>query len=500
MKEKILLTVSFIEKLFFAGAFAACAAGLGVFLYINQELFNNFILASVVYGIILIIMAAAVIFVFLGKNQLSAKWKAVNCAVALIVVAVGIYIALTQLIFDYFQPFSTFAPPIICFGVFLLLYGLGTVLSLFLKKGSKGAAAVGICALCIFLVTALWACFQGYAQFNSEAQSQIIFSDNMGGYATYRIPSVLVIEKENGEDTLLVFAERRRDNSLDNGRIDIVYRTSFDGGKTFGSVNEAVTAEELFGKAGRVADPTPVYDSDNKTIGLLFRAGTKESGYKMEPYYVQGTLSDDGTVLWKDEIVNINEKSGMNFSPGPAKGTQLKDGTLAFPVRSEGSSYVVYTNDGGKTWSRGENSGTGGECDIASISEKEMVIISRNGSMSEFPRNNHLYFALSDDNGKTWYQKTTESELRTPSVMSSVASYKGNIYCAYADSYLTRANLSYAVSGDMGKTWKTRSLYSGASGYAVSDITSDGTYYIAAEIGKVEYHEEIRLFTIDLNK
>ena len=120
--------------------------------------------------------------------------------------------------------------------------------------------------------------------------------------------------------------------------------------------------------------------------------------------------------------------------------------------------------------------------------------------MSDFPRNNHLRFAFSSDNGRTWERQAAVSTLRTPVVMSSVASNNGVLYCAHADSYLTRANLSYSISKDRGESWQTFSLYSGASGYAVSDITANGDYYIIAEIGKVEYNEEVRLFHIPLPK
>ncbi len=132
--------------------------------------------------------------------------------------------------------------------------------------------------------------------FNPDVKSVVVFAKGEGGYETCRIPSILVIEDGeiaggNDADVLVVFAE------------------------------------------GRIADPTPVYDKNTDTIGLIFQASTKESGYKMSPFYLQGKPSADGSIVWnKASAQNLAETSGLSFSPGPSKETQLEDGTLAFPI------------------------------------------------------------------------------------------------------------------------------------------------------------------------
>lgn len=504
MKKKTLKVLAVLEKFILIAAFAAYAVGAGIFLYINNELINNMFLLAGGYTAMGLLMLEGIILRFTKSAKNKASVRIINFVTALVTVGAALWIIFSQLIYNYFQPLSLFAPPIICFALFMILYSTAVLLGLFAKENTYYVSLMGAAALGVFLITALWAGFQGYGEFNPDVQSQTVIECGEGGYETSRIPSILVIEEgemqgENKEDILMVFAEARKETALDNSPSEVVYKTSLDAGKTWTEMAVAVSAQDIVDGEGRVADPTPVYDKNTNSICLLFQTGTQEGGFILDPYYMTGKLNSDGSVTWDyDGAVNVKEASGLDFGPGPSKGTQLEDGTLAFPVRADGSSFVVYTSDGGKTWTKGDKSGVGGECDMTVMGDGKLVMISRDGEMSKFPRDNKLRFAISSDNGKTWDQKTTNSTLTTPVVMSSVASYNGRLYAAYAQSPLTRAHLSYSYSDDMGKTWETVSLYSGASGYAVSDITSKGTYYIIAEVGKVEYHEEIRLFKIPL--
>jgi len=279
----------------------------------------------------------------------------------------------------------------------------------------------------------------------------------------------------------------------------VVYRISSDYGESWSDIEVLLRCEDILGDEGRIADPTPVYDSVNNRLCLLYRAATKKSGYALQGYLLKGKVNSDLSIDWDyGGNVNVSEALGENFGPGPSKGVELQEGTLAFSVSGNGKNFIIYTADGGNTWTRGEAAGKGGESDIALTGGSGMMMISRDGNMSEFPRDNHLRFAYSEDLGATWNTPIMPSSLRTPCVMSSVASYGSSLYCAYADSYLTRAKLSYAKSMDGGREWHTTQLYSGASGYTASAISGEGIYLILAEMGKVEYHEEIRLFRITL--
>lgn len=495
-----------IENIILAIAICFVTTGAFVFLYINQEIINNDILLIIPFSFFILLMLCVFILGLIKPKFVLKNQVIITFATALITVIIGFLLILFYAITDYFQPLSLFNIPIIGMAGFLIFYGIAELISFIIKSNSLSGMVIGIAVLCIFLATSIWSTSQNYGVFSSEAESVILFSDGDNGYSTFRIPVIVNIDKDviNSNlskslehDMLVAIVEGRRNSSLDNGAIDIIIKTSIDNGITWSAMSVVLRWEDYDSGEGRVADPTAVFNKLTGKLCLLYRAGSKLSGYSTECYYIEGSIESDFSINWDyDNIINVNDKLGASPSPGPSKGLQLLDGTLAFPARSSGASYVIYTNDNGNTWTRGADSGTGGECDIAMIDDNEMILISREGNMSSFPRNNELRFAFSDDRGLTWYQETKDSTLRTPVCMSSVASYNGVIYCAYANSYLTRANLSYATSDNKGLTWDIHSLYSGATGYAVGTFNSEGQYFVIAEIGKVEYNEEIRLFRI----
>src|SRR3954463_4687760 len=65
---------------------------------------------------------------------------------------------------------------------------------------------------------------------------QVLFEANTGGYATYRIPGLVVTDR----GTLLAYCEARKTSASDWGAIDLVYRRSADGGKTWSDAKKVV--------------------------------------------------------------------------------------------------------------------------------------------------------------------------------------------------------------------------------------------------------------------
>lgn len=499
MKSKKTTIISIFTKIFLLISFVCATVGSGIYIYINQEIFNNLFLMILFFAVFLLIMGTGVIYSFCTKKENTKEVKIANLIVSILTLLSGLFVVVFELILDLFQPLAIFTPTIICFVLFLLTYGISSILNLFSKTSTKAFALIGIAFIGIISLNTIWANTQEYSKFNENIPSKVVFQKDEGDYATYRIPTLLLMDNKgnNQNDALVVFTEARH-SSVDKSESELVTKTSMDGGKTFNKMEVAISPTDIFGKVGRIADPTAVYDKNRNKICLIFIAGTKESNFKLSPYYMEGELQNNGSIIWdKENIIDMAQKLGFEFSAGPSKGTFLSDGRIAFPIRSNGQNYVLYTKDG-INFQLGDSAGVGGEVDMDSLSDNELVMITRSGNMSAFPRNNHLNFAYSSSNGKTWDRQNSPVNLRTPSVMSSISAYNNNIYVAYADSFLTRANLSYAVSNDKGKSFKTIPLYEGASGYTVSDISQNGKYYIIAEIGKVEYHEEIRLFTVDL--
>ena len=77
-----------------------------------------------------------------------------------------------------------------------------------------------------------------------------VFRAGEGGYHTYRIPALIA----SGKGTLLAFCEGRRNSASDTGDIDVLLRRSFDGGKTWASVQKIADMGE-----DTVGNPTPAH-------------------------------------------------------------------------------------------------------------------------------------------------------------------------------------------------------------------------------------------------
>lgn len=489
------------EKIFLALAVVSAWIGSSIYLYIDRELFNHFPLIIAFFVVFLLLMTGAVVYSLFVKRENDKKTKILNTVSAVLTLLLGIYVIVFQLVLDHFQPFSVFAPPIICFALFLFAYAVATILELFKKTNTKALSLVALAFLGIILINVFWAKTQDYAKFNEEVQTKVVFAKGEGDYATYRIPTLLLLEDEgeNEKDAVMVFAEARCNSAKDKSDSEMVYKISLDGGENFSEIRVGLKPQDFLGETGRIADPTPAYNPETRTIGVLFEAGKTSENYRLTAYYMEGKLLENGEIAWdKEHIVNVMEKLHIDIAAGPAKGGCLEDGSFVFPIRCGEGNAVLTVQNGNFTL--GEFTADGAETDLDLLPNHEIFMAFRSGSMASFPRNGHLRFAYSDDNGKTFAKPAYTSTLRTPSVQSSVACYDGKVYCAYADSYKVRANLSYAVSEDKGETFKTTQLYAGASGYAIGDISEDGTYYIIAEIGKVEYNEELRLFKVDLSK
>jgi len=84
-----------------------------------------------------------------------------------------------------------------------------------------------------------------------------VFVSGREGYHTYRIPAMVVSTK----GTILAFCEGRKENSRDNGNIDMILRRSFDNGKTWQPMQ--IIADDGENKMG---DPAPVVDQTTGTI------------------------------------------------------------------------------------------------------------------------------------------------------------------------------------------------------------------------------------------
>ena len=445
--------------------------------------------------------------------------SAVICSLLILLsVALLLALILNGLLLDYFQPImlSLATTVMLIAGTVFMLAG-----SLFYLLSGKTilSAVTAVVIVTSYLSGIVWANTQGYNKFSDGAQVAFLFGENEGGYSYYRIPSLTVLDKDVlndkfgyqlSDDVVLALAEGRRDSAHDMGRIDIVGKISLDGGKTFGDTVAYFSFDDKVGKCG---NPTAVFDSDTGLIVLAFMTAAKDEDYYYRTAVTRGKLTADGDIVWeeakdislpKDETAVGSASDGVRSDTlmvGPGKGVKIsvgdKAGRIIIPASNDGNSFVIYSDDNGITWHRGANAGEGNECEATLLSDGTLVMVIRdNTNCSAYHPEQYQRLSYSYDGGETWTIKTVDTPLRSPICMSSLTSdSEGNLFLTYPDSFKNRVNLTLAKSVDGGKSWDTKRLYSGASGYSSVTVT-DAKILILAEIGKVNYSESIVLISI----
>ena len=87
-----------------------------------------------------------------------------------------------------------------------------------------------------------------------------VFISGTDGYDTYRIPAIVVTEK----GTIIAFCEGRKDTGGDSGDIDILFKRSFDKGKTWSR------QQTIWDDGGNTCgNPCPIVDRKTGSIHLL---------------------------------------------------------------------------------------------------------------------------------------------------------------------------------------------------------------------------------------
>lgn len=407
-----------------------------------------------------------------------------------------------------FQPLtlSTETSVILIAAVLITLIGAATGLF----ACARYSIAVSAVVLVIMLTGVIWGETQNYKEFSKAAENRsFIFENGEEGYYTFRIPSLIALDKsvlnqkcnlKLESDYLLATAEAR-ESSRDVGKIDIVGKYSVDNGKSWSKLFVLFSVE---GEKGKCGNPTPVFDKTNGVLNFVYQRATAASGYDYRTYNAQGTLNDDLTFTFGEEIlmndvltedVTTGAADGVNentLMAGPGKGVQLSSGRLIVPCSNKGKAFAMISDDHGKTWRRGKAAGEGNECEVALTSNGALIMVIRaNDRCYTLHSRQYLRFAYSYDGGERWAEQAADSTLKTPICMTSLATSGGTLYCTYPDCFLTRANLSVARSTDGGKSWQSTLLYGGASGYSCVTATSGGRVFILAEIGKVNYNEAL---------
>ncbi|MCY3758797.1 MAG: sialidase family protein [Acidobacteria bacterium] len=257
-----------------------------------------------------------------------------------------------------------------------------------------------------------------------------VFTSGQDGYHTYRIPAV-----ETAPDgSLLVFTEARKYNRHDPGThgndIDLVYKRSTDGGKTWSEMSVLDDPGERWGSC----NPVTLLDRTTNRVWLFHnrtrpdrssasaRVGTDDS-------QAWARYSQDNGLTWSDPmdltgIARDIEQWGSSFF-GPGGAVQNAKGRLIVPVAqttgkgNDGKTYTpttwtafaIYSDDHGETWTRGQlASSSTSENQFVELADGNLLMDAR---QDEGPTRSIF---LSSDGGQTW------SPPRTGQVVPPIAS------------------------------------------------------------------------------
>lgn len=320
--------------------------------------------------------------------------------------------------------------------------------------------------------------------FSTYTQEVKVFTSGEDGYVSYRIPAI--IKNTSGE--LIAFAEGRVNNSADFGNIDIVYKTSNDGGKTWSKLKVAVNNDSL--QAGNSAPVIDMFDPQypQGRIFLFYNTGNHEewqvrngNGLR-EVWYITST---DGAETWSAPVnitlqvhrplqTQINpayhfKEDWRTYANTPGHAFQFISGNYKGRIyvaanhnsgderkdNTDWNAHVYYTDDHGKTFHLSDDVPYPGsnESTAAQIDENSVFMSSRNQRF--FPKQRII--SISQDGGQTWISSAPDKNLPDPVNQASVLSWKrGNKFIlAHINAADTteRNNLTLRLSKNGGKSW-----------------------------------------------
>ncbi len=305
----------------------------------------------------------------------------------------------------------------------------------------------------------------------TSPQQVDVFVSGTHGYHTFRIPVVVSC----GSGTLLAICEGRKTSRADHGDIDLVLKRSFDGGRTWGTLE--LVHEEGGDDKITIGNPCPVVDRITGTIWLPFTRDNDD---------VFMTSSDDDGETWsKPQLITSQVKKNWNwYATGPGNGIQLRRGPhkdrLVIPCdhrvngitdrRESSRSHVFFSDDHGKSWKLGGATDTKlNECVAVELSDASLML-----NMRSFRGNNRRAVSVSRDGGLTWNDPTDDKTLIEPVCQASFIRYTGSdssgksrLLFSNPASIRDRQGMTVRLSYDEGRTWpKSKVLYEGSAAYS----------------------------------
>ncbi len=335
-----------------------------------------------------------------------------------------------------------------------------------------------------------------------------VYSKGMNGYSTFRIPAIV----RTNNNTLLAFAEARRNGRSDTGNIDRVVRRSEDGGATWS--NLIVVWDDADNTCG---NPSPIVDKESGRIILLMtwnrgddRERTIMRGKSHDTRRVFICYSDDDGRKWStpQEITASTKCNGWAwYATGPCHAIQLQHkshrGRIVVPCnhslyeggRTYYNAHLIYSDDRGTTWNIGATLKGGNESTVAELANGSIMHNTRwQRGADKYAR----HYAISHDGGLTSGEVVRDSNLIEPVCQGSIIGYstKGRatnhlLFCNPA-SMLSRKRLTLRQSRNGGKSWSRGTiLEEGPSAYSDIVVMPRKQVGVLFECGKKSPYERI---------
>ncbi len=337
-----------------------------------------------------------------------------------------------------------------------------------------------------------------------------IFKSGTDGYSTFRIPAIVITKSGK----LLVFAEGRVNGSSDTGDIDLVMRSSDDGGKTWSPL------KIIWNDGNNVCgNPAPVVDFETDKIHLLltWNLGTDHEsdiidGKSKDTRRIFVTTSNDEGKNWtgpKEITSSVKKENWTWYATGPCHGIQLKSraykNRLVIPCDHIESgtkkyfSHIIYSDDNGKTWQMGGTTPQDqvNECTVAELPNGKLLLNMRNYDRTQKSRR----ISFSEDGGLNWSAIQSDTALIEPICQASILFTEENktLWFLNPASETARVNMTLKASHDFGLIWETaKILHAGPSAYSDLTLINQNNIGCLFEGGLLNPYEGIVFTTFEI--
>jgi sialidase-1 len=335
-----------------------------------------------------------------------------------------------------------------------------------------------------------------------------VYESGTHGYSTYRIPAIV----RTTRNTLLAFAEARRNSAKDTGDIDLVVRRSEDGGASWGDVIVVWSDAE-----NTCGNPAPVVLEESGRVVLLMswncgkdreRAILRRESEDTRRVFI--CHSDDDGVSWSEprEITSsVKRNDWLWYATGPCHAIRLQHkmyrGRIVVPCvhstydgkKSLYNAHLIYSDDKGESWTIGATLKGGNESTVAELRDGSIM---HNSRWQRGPARYARHYTVSRDGGATSGEVVRDAALIEPVCQGSLIGYspKGGatnrLLFSNPASIKGRKQLTLRQSRNGGKSWSRGVVIEqGPSAYSDIVIMPNKSVGVLFECGARSPYERI---------